>query len=333
MDKPNILILGACGQIGTDLTIALRQIYGIENVIASDRYMKDPGVGNYVELDVMDSHKLRSFIEQNAVTQIYLLAAILSASGENDSNAAWNLNMQSLITVLNIARDLKLKKVFWPSSIAVFGPGSPKFNCPQEAHMEPATVYGISKRAGEYWCNYYHEKYGVDVRSIRFPGLISYTAPGGGGTTDYAIDIFHEALKQNHYDCFLEESTVLPMLYMKDAIRATLELMNAPAERINVRTSYNLAGMSFAPCDLADEIKKYLQDFRVSYTPDHRQAIANSWPSSIKDTEAKTDWEWLPQYNLAAMTRDMLEQLSIKMAVVRPLQAYPDFQIEDVAAI
>ncbi len=235
--------------------------------------------------------------------------------------------------VLNIARDLKLEKVFWPSSIAVFGPGSPKFNCPQDAGIEPATVYGISKRAGEYWCNYYHEKYGVDVRSIRFPGLISYSSPPGGGTTDYAVEIFHHAVKHNYYECFLEESTVLPMLYMKDAIRAALELMDAPPENLSIRTSYNLAGMSFAPCDLVVEIKKHLQGLMVSYAPDHRQVIANSWPASINDSPARKDWGWSPAYNLSAMTCDMLGHLGNKHAAVMPLHGYPDFQMEDVAAI
>lgn len=333
MDKPTILIIGACGQIGTELTAALRGINGIENVIASDRYVQDPGIENYLELDVMNSAKLKQIVQDRAVTQIYLLAAILSATGEKDINAAWNLNMQSLICVLNIARDLKLDKVFWPSSIAVFGPGSPKFNCPQNAQMEPSTIYGISKRSGEYWCNYYFEKYGVDVRSIRFPGLISHSAPAGGGTTDYAVDIFHKAINLNYYECFLEESTVLPMLYMKDAVRAILELMNSPVVNIHVRTSYNLAGMSFAPCDLVEEIRRHFSTFRVVYLPDHRQAIADSWPASINDSDARKDWGWVPKYNITTMTAGMIEHLAGKNPPQQVLESFPDFQIEDVAAI
>jgi nucleoside-diphosphate-sugar epimerase len=333
MTNPTILIIGACGQIGTELTVALRMLYGVENVIASDRHFNDPGIGNYEELDIMDSAKVKRVVASRGVTQIYLLAAILSASGEKDANATWNLNMKSLIAVLNIARDLKLEKVFWPSSIAVFGPGSPKYNCPQETRMEPITVYGISKRAGEYWCNYYHDKYGVDVRSIRFPGLISNSSSAVGCTTDYVVEIFHEAIENNHYECFLEESTVLPMLYMKDAIRAVLELMAAPAENINIRTSYNIAGMSFAPCDLVVELKKHLPSLEVIYLPDHRQAIADSWPASINDANAKADWGWSAAFNISTMTYDILKQLGEKRAFVQSKKTYPDFQTEDVAAI
>jgi len=256
MKIDKILVIGACGQIGTELVTALRSQYGEENVIAADINLPKPGTKNHLCLDVLDHEKIEAVVKEYGITQIYLLAAMLSANGEQNADAAWKLNVQSLLSVLKIAKEQKLDKVFWPSSIAVFGPGSPKYNCPQQTRIEPNTVYGISKRAGEYWCNYYFEKYGVDVRSIRFPGLISYTAPPGGGTTDYAVSIFHEALENQHYTCFLTEDNCLPMMYMPDAIRATLELMNVPKEKITIRTSYNLAGMSFAPCDIAAEIKK-----------------------------------------------------------------------------
>jgi nucleoside-diphosphate-sugar epimerase len=250
MKTDKILVIGACGQIGIELTAALRKQYGRFNVIAADKKAAAD-----ILLDVLDHQDLLNVVRECGVTQIYLLAAMLSANGEQNADAAWKLNVQSLLSVLNIAKDQKLDKVFWPSSIAVFGPGSPKYNCPQQTRIEPNTVYGISKRAGEYWCNYFFEKHGVDVRSLRFPGLISYTASPGGGTTDYAVDIFHEALEKQHYTCFLTDDNCLPMMYMADAIRATLELMNAPKEKISIRTSYNLAGMSFAPCDLAAEIR------------------------------------------------------------------------------
>jgi nucleoside-diphosphate-sugar epimerase len=232
-----------------------------------------------------------------------------------------------------VAKEQQLDKVFWPSSIAVFGPDSPRYNCPQETRIEPKTVYGISKRTGEYWCNYYFEQYGVDVRSLRYPGLISYTAPAGGGTTDYAVDIFHQALEKQHYTCFLEEDTCLPMMYMPDAMRAALELMNAPKEKITIRTSYNLAGMSFAPCDLAAEIKKYIPGFKISYAPDSRQAIANGWPASIKDKQARSDWGWQPVYDLKSMTKDMLQNLNeLKGGALLEKEiigaSYPDFMIE-----
>ncbi|MCQ6956994.1 NAD-dependent epimerase/dehydratase family protein [Mucilaginibacter aquariorum] len=330
-NKTIILILGACGQIGRELTVALREIHGTSHVIASDRYANRTDVPNYMQIDVLDGERLKHVVKQHGVTQIYLLAAMLSAKGEQDANAAWNLNMQSLITVLNIARDEKLDKVFWPSSIAVFGPRSLKFNCPQETRTDPETVYGISKRAGEYWCNYYYEKYGVDVRSLRLPGLISASAPTGGGTTNYAVNIFHEAIKHQYFECYLEESTVLPMLYMKDAIRAIIKIMSAPSEKIKVRTAYNLGGISFAPCDLAAEIRKYIPDLKVVYQPDHRQVIANSWPASMDDSGARNDWGWAHEYNMAAMASAMFESLK---AIKKPsLDHYPEFLIEDVAAI
>jgi nucleoside-diphosphate-sugar epimerase len=330
-DNTIILILGACGQIGTELTVALQEIHGSGHVFAADRYANRPDIPNYLQVDVLDGVRLKHVVKQYKVTQIYLLAATLSAKGEQDANAAWNLNMQSLITVLNIARDEKLDKVFWPSSIAVFGPRSPKFNCPQETRTDPETVYGISKRAGEYLCNYYFEKYGVDVRSLRLPGLISASAPAGGGTTDYAVNIFHEAIAHQYFECYLEESTVLPMLYMKDAVRAIIEIMTSPSEKIKVRTAYNLAGISFAPCDLAAEISKHIPDLKVVYQPDHRQVIADSWPASMDDSPARADWGWAHEYSLAAMTSAMFEAL--KVIKKTGLDHYPEFVMEDVAAI
>ena len=310
MKKQIILIIGAAGQIGTELTIALRQEYGRENVIAADKNVK-PGF-NGIELDVLDTAKLKQVIYDLEVTQVYLLAAMLSATGEQHPGAAWKLNVQSLLSVLEIAKEFQLDKVFWPSSIAVFGPGSPKYNCPQHTRIEPNTVYGISKRAGEYWCQYYFEKFGVDVRSLRYPGLISYRTPPGGGTTDYAIDIFYQALEKGYYNCFLAEDNCLPMMYMPDAIRATLELMNAPKEQLTIRTSYNIAGMSFAPCDLAAAIRTHLPEFKIAYEPDYRNEIANSWPASIKDTEARKDWGWQPEFDLQKMTADMLANIAVE---------------------
>jgi nucleoside-diphosphate-sugar epimerase len=312
MAKEKILVIGASGQIGVELTLALRRIYGESNVIASDLREENPllhGSGPYVSLDVMNKEMLHVQIIRQGVTQIYLLAAILSATGEKNPNLAWHLNMQGLLNVLDIAREEKLTKVYWPSSIAVFGPTSPKQNCPQKTIIEPTTVYGISKYAGEFWCNYFFNKYAVDVRSLRYPGLISYKSAPGGGTTDYAIEIFHEALEQNHYNCFLERDTFLPMMYMPDAIRATIELMEAPSTKITTRTSYNLSGMSFSPEEIAAEIKKTIPAFTVTYAPDYRQAIANSWPESIDDSVARNDWGWSPQYDLPKMTKDMLLNL------------------------
>jgi nucleoside-diphosphate-sugar epimerase len=312
MIKEKILVIGASGQIGVELTLALRKIYGNANVVASDLREQNPlleGTGPYVSLDVMNKEMLHVQVIRQNITQIYLLAAILSATGEKNPNLAWSLNMQSLLNVLDIAREEKLTKVYWPSSIAVFGPTSPKLNCPQQTVIEPTTVYGISKYAGEFWCNYFHQRYGVDVRSMRYPGLISYKSAPGGGTTDYAVEIFHEALEQKKYECFLNEDTYLPMMYMPDAIRATIELMEAPAEKITVRTSYNLSGMSFSPKEIAAEIKKHIPEFNVSYKPDYRQAIANSWPQSIDDAVARKDWGWKEDYNLSRMVKDMLENL------------------------
>jgi len=312
MAKEKILVIGASGQIGVELTQALRKIYGAANVIASDLREENEllhGTGPYVSLDVMNKEMLHVQVIRQNVTQIYLLAAILSATGEKSPNLAWHLNMQGLLNVLEIAKEEKLTKVYWPSSIAVFGPTSPKQNCPQHTIIEPTTVYGISKYAGEFWCNYYHLKYGVDVRSLRYPGLISYKSAPGGGTTDYAVEIFHEALEEKKYTCFLNEDTYLPMMYMPDAIRATIELMETPVEKISIRTSYNLSGMSFSPKEIAVEIKKHVREFTIEYKPDYRLAIAQSWPQSIDDSVARKDWGWKEEYDLAGMTKDMLENL------------------------
>lgn len=314
MAKERILVIGASGQIGVELTLALRKIYGNANVIASDLREENEllkGTGPYVSLDVMNKEMLHVQVIRQNITQIYLLAAILSATGEKNPNLAWSLNMQSLLNVLDIAREEKLHKVYWPSSIAVFGPTSPKQNCPQQTIIEPTTVYGISKYAGEFWCNYFHHRYGVDVRSLRYPGLISYKSEPGGGTTDYAVEIFYKAKQEKKYECFLKQDTYLPMMYMPDAIRATIELMEAPAEKISIRTSYNLSGMSFSPKEIAAEIKKHVPEFSISYKPDYRQPIADSWPQSIDDSAARKDWGWKEEFNLQQMTADMLENLKV----------------------
>ncbi len=312
MLKERILVIGASGQIGVELTLALRKIYGNSNVIASDLREENDllkGTGPYVSLDVMNKEMLHVQVIRQGITQIYLLAAILSATGEKNPNLAWSLNMQSLLNVLDIAREEKLTKVYWPSSIAVFGPTSPKVNCPQQTIIEPITVYGISKYAGEFWCNYYYHRYGVDVRSLRYPGLISYKSAPGGGTTDYAIEIFHQAREEKKYQCFLKEDTYLPMMYMPDAIRATIELMEAPASKISVRTSYNISGMSFSPKEIATEIEKQVSGFKVAYKSDYRQAIADSWPQSIDDSVARSDWGWKEEYDLINMTKDMIDNI------------------------
>jgi nucleoside-diphosphate-sugar epimerase len=312
MIKEKILVIGASGQIGVELTLALRKIYGNANVVASDLREQNPlleGTGPYVSLDVMNKEMLHVQVIRQNITQIYLLAAILSATGEKNPNLAWNLNMTGLLNVLDIAREEKITKVYWPSSIAVFGPTSPKQNCPQQTIIEPTTVYGISKYAGEFWCNYYYQRFGLDVRSLRYPGLISYKSDPGGGTTDYAIEIFHEALEEKKYECFLKEDTYLPMMYMPDAIRATIELMEAPAEKISIRTSYNLSGMSFSPKEISAAIAQHIPGFTVSYQPDYRQAIANSWPQSIDDSVARKDWGWKEEYNLKMMVKEMLENI------------------------
>jgi len=319
MVKEKILVIGASGQIGVELTLALRKMYGNANVVASDLREQNPlleGTGPYVSLDVMNKEMLHVQVIRQGVTQIYLLAAILSATGEKNPGLAWNLNMQGLLNVLDIAREEKLHKVYWPSSIAVFGPTSPKINCPQQTIIEPTTVYGISKYAGEFWCNYFHQRFKVDVRSIRYPGLISYKSAPGGGTTDYAVEIFHETLEEKKYECFLKEDTYLPMMYMPDAIRATTELMEAPAEKISIRTSYNVSSMSFSPKEIAAAIKKHIPDFTISYNPDYRQPIAESWPQSVDDSVARKDWGWKEEFDLPAMVKDMLENLSQQVRLI-----------------
>lgn len=305
-----ILVIGSNGQIGTELVTALRQIHGTEQVIACD--IKEPilAEGPFEFSDVLDQENLRNLFQKYQPTQVYLLAALLSAVGEQKPKKAWELNMDGLLNVLDLSVDFKVKKVFWPSSIAVFGPHSPQENTPQYCVMDPNTVYGFSKLAGERWCEYYFTKYGLDVRSIRYPGLIGWKAAPGGGTTDYAVHIFHEALSKGQYECFLSEHTALPMMYMEDAIRATLQLMDAPAENLSVRSSYNLGGISFTPEMLKAEIKKHLPEFKMCYgSNDPRQAIADSWPKSIDDTYAQQDWNWQIKYDLAGITADMLENL------------------------
>ena len=312
MENERILVVGALGQVGKELILALQKLHGVENVIASDRVNNRQEKNTlFHALDVLDKEAFSILVKTERITQIYMLAAILSATGEKDPQATWNINMQGLLNTLDIAVAQKVKKVFWPSSIAVFGPLSPKINCPQFGVTEPETVYGISKCAGEYWCNYYHKKYGLDVRSVRYPGLISYKAKPGGGTTDYAIDIFHGAIKEAFYNCYLEADTTLPMMYMPDAINATLKLMQAPKEQITVRTAYNLSGFSFSPAEIAAVIKQHIPEFEISYTPDFRQQIAADWPQSIDDSHAKADWGWAPQYNLDTMVEDMLHNLQL----------------------
>lgn len=309
-----ILIIGAGGQIGVELTLALREKYGADQVWATD--IKEPHPllkgGLFTQLDVMDAGAVQAFVQKEKITQIYLLAAILSATGEKNPLWAWDINMRSLLSILDICVQEKVTKLYWPSSIAVFGPTTPENNTPQKTVIEPSTVYGISKYAGELWCQYYYHKYGLDVRSIRYPGLISWKSAPGGGTTDYAIDIYIEALKSGHYTCFLGENTYLPMMYMDDAIRATIELMEAPKEAIKNRLSYNLGGISFSPKEIAASIQKHLPDFKIDYAPDFRQAIADSWPNSIDDTAAQQDWGWKHEFDLEGMTVAMLENLKNK---------------------
>ncbi len=312
-----ILIIGAGGQIGVELTLELRKIYGRNNVVASDIREAHPLLladnGPYEILDVMDAKAVSALVQKEKITQIYLLAAILSAKGEANPVWAWDINMQSLLNLLEIAREQKVRKFYWPSSIAAFGPTTPLQNTPQHTIIEPSTVYGISKYAGELWCSYYFKRYGLDIRSLRYPGLISWKSAPGGGTTDYAIDIYIEALKNKHYTCFLEENTYLPMMYMNDAIRATIELMEAPAEQIKNRLAYNLSAMTFSPKEIAESIKKHIPDFTIDYAPDFRQQIAAGWPDSIDDSEARADWNWKHEFDLDKMTEDMLKNLAAKM--------------------
>lgn len=311
MKKSKILLIGAGGQLGSELTQGLWSIYGVDNVIASD--VKEPkGIlkeGRFEQLDVMQKDHLIQLIKKHDITQVYHLAALLSAKGEQEPQRAWKLNMESLIHVLEAAVELKLQRVYWPSSIAAFGPTTPKDNTPQDTIMDPTTVYGISKLAGERWCEYYFKKFGVDVRSLRYPGLIGYKTKPGGGTTDYAVDIYFKALENKTYECFLSEDTYLPMMYMNDAVKATLDLMEAPADKIKIRSSYNISSMSFSPKEIAAAIKKQIPDFTITYKPDFRQAIADSWPKSIDDSRARTDWGWKHQFELDEMTKDILDNL------------------------
>ena len=307
-----LLVIGAGGQLGSELTKALVNTHGSDAVIATDFQESVKSKFAYCRfqtLDVLDKDAIANLIQEEKITQVYHLAAILSANGEKNPVQAWDINMRGLLNVLELAKEFKLDKVFWPSSIAVFGPNSPKTNTPQDAFKNPTTVYGISKLAGEHWCEYYFNTYGVDVRSLRFPGLIGYKSLPGGGTTDYAVDIYYKAVNKESFTCFLQEDTALPMMYMEDAVQATLQLMAAPAADIHIRTSYNLAGMSFSPKEIAESIRSHYPEFNIQYAPDFRQKIADSWPSSINDDCARNDWGWKASFGLAEMTAEILTQL------------------------
>lgn len=312
MKNHQILVIGAGGQLGSELVQALWERYGKDHVIATD--IKDPGgclaQGRFEIMDVLNQKSLFDFIAKYKVTQIYHLAAVLSATGENNPKFAWHLNMDGLIHVLDAAVEFKVGKLYWPSSIAVFGPKAPRQNTPQDTIMDPSTIYGISKLAGERWCDWYFQKHRLDVRSLRYPGLIGYKTKPGGGTTDYAVDIFFKALTEKKYTCFLKPDTYLPMMYMDDAVKATLDLMEAPAEKITVRSSYNISAMSFSPSEIAEEITKHIPDFSISYQPDFRQGIADSWPKSIDDSKARSDWGWKHNFTLEKMTWEILTHLS-----------------------
>ncbi|MDO7173501.1 NAD-dependent epimerase/dehydratase family protein [Mariniflexile sp. AS56] len=313
--KSKILIIGACGQIGSELTFKLRELHGDENVIASDISYSNLDIVNSGIFEIVDAQNYASVkvcVEKHKIDTVYLMAAILSATGEKYPMKAWDLNMESLFHVLNLARAKFIKKVFWPSSIAVFGTTTPKEYTPQYTTMEPTTVYGITKQVGERWCEYYHNKYGVDVRSLRYPGIISWKTLPGGGTTDYAVEIYHKAITDGIYDSFLAEDTELPMMFMDDAIKATVDIMKAKKDTIKIRSSYNLAAISFTPKEVAESIKKQLPDFKITYNPDYRQEIANSWPQSINDSYARQDWKWKHQFNLEDITKEMLLQLDKK---------------------
>jgi nucleoside-diphosphate-sugar epimerase len=319
MNKEKILIIGACGQIGVELTLALRKLYGDTNVIATDIRDEHPllkDTGPYFVLNAMDVNATHELVKKQGITQIYLLAALLSATGEKDPKRAWDINMQSLLQVLDLGVQEKLNKIYWPSSIAVFGPTTPRDYTPQQTIIEPRTVYGISKYAGELWCQYYNQRWGLDVRSLRYPGLISWKSDPGGGTTDYAVEIYHEALKHENYTCFLAKGTYLPMMYMDDAIRGTIELMETSASNIKTRMAYNIAAMSFAPEEISASIAYHIPKFIMNYAPDFRQEIANGWPKSIDDRAARADWGWQHEFDLNKMTFDMLKHLKQKMQLV-----------------
>lgn len=310
-----ILVIGCAGQIGSELTLELRKIYGDSNVVATDIKPADKEItegGPFEILDVLDTHRLFGTVSRNKITQIYHLAAILSGNAEKKPLASWHINMESLLNVLELSRELNLSKVFWPSSIAVFGPTTPRVETPQFTVMEPNTVYGISKLAGERWLEYYFQKYGVDGRSLRYPGLISHKTEAGGGTTDYAVEIFYEAIRNQNYECFLDQNTYLPMQFMDDAIKATIGIMEAPADKISVRSSYNVAGISFSPKEIAREISNHIPDFSISYAPDFRQAIADSWPKSIDDSVAQRDWGLRNTFDLKRITNVMLQEVAKK---------------------
>ncbi len=309
--EDKILIIGAGGQIGIELAQELSLLYGSSNVIAADlNPIPALDVNPFEKLDVLDKDALLNIVKKHGISQVYLLAALLSATGEQNPMFAWKLNMEGLFNVLDLAKEKHISKVYWPSSIAVFGPTTPGINTPQYTIMEPSTIYGISKQAGERWCEWYYHKFGVDVRSLRYPGLIGWKSAPGGGTTDYAVHIFHQALKNKTYECFLTENTALPMMHMEDAIRATIEIMHAPSEHVKIRSSYNLAGISFTPKQIATEIKKHIPDFTISYNPDFRQAIADSWPKSINEDKTKEDWGWLSKYELSSLVENMLTNLA-----------------------
>ena len=309
----NILITGACGQLGSELTEELRKRHDNNRVIATDISDPKPGLTNgpFEHLDVMDRDRIEELVDKYNVGTVYHLAALLSATAEKNINLAWKLNMDGLLKVLDTSKEKKLDRVFWPSSIAVFGPDAKKERTPQSSACNPTTVYGISKLAGEQWCSYFYRKFGVDVRSLRYPGLIGYKSHPGGGTTDYAVDIYHKAIKGEVFDCFLKKDTALPMMYMSDAVKATINLMQAPAERITIRTSYNISGFSFSPKDITASIRSMIPEFEIQYNPDHRQAIAESWPHSIDDSPARTDWGWKPEYNLQSMTEEIIKNLPV----------------------
>lgn len=316
MDK--IIVIGASGQIGTELTLELRERYGRENVIASDIKIASQEVmesGPFEILDVTDAKKVYEIIKKHGIKTVYLLAALLSGTAEKNPKKAWDLNMNSLLLILEMAKDNLIKKIFWPSTIAVFGPSTPKVHTPQTTIMEPSTVYGISKQAGERWCEYYFNKFGVDVRSLRYPGIISYKTEAGGGTTDYAVEIFYGAIQEKKYECFLSESTPLPMMFMPDALKATFDIMEADSAKVKIRSSYNLSAITFTPKEIAKEIQKHIPDFKITYRLDFRQQIANSWPQSIDDSEARKDWGWNHEYDLPRMTEIMLKEVAKKLAI------------------